>query len=65
MKTPLLASLCVAALALTACDKKPNEAPASSAATTSFRRRPLVALPVEYGGRRREASTARGRGGGP
>lgn len=35
MKTPLLASLCVATLALTACDKKPNEAPASSAATTS------------------------------
>jgi len=31
MKTPFLASLCVAALALTACDKKPNEAPASSA----------------------------------
>ncbi|WP_349928012.1 hypothetical protein ABJ384_13815 [Acinetobacter sp. A1-4-2] len=35
MKTPLLASLCVAALALTACEKKPNEAPASSATTTS------------------------------
>ncbi|CAB1220018.1 hypothetical protein [Acinetobacter bouvetii] len=31
MNKPLLASLCVAALALTACDKKPNEAPASSA----------------------------------
>ncbi|MFH7765972.1 hypothetical protein [Acinetobacter sp. BSP-28] len=35
MKTPLLASLCVATLALTACDKKPNEAPASSAATSA------------------------------
>ena len=34
MKKSLLASLCVAALALTACDKKTNEAPASSATTT-------------------------------
>ena len=33
MKKSLLASLCVAALALTACDKKTNEAPASSATT--------------------------------
>lgn len=30
MKKRLLASLCFAAMALTACDKKPNEAPASS-----------------------------------
>ncbi len=30
MKKRLLASLCFSAMALTACDKKPNEAPASS-----------------------------------
>lgn len=35
MKKSLLASLCVAALALTACDKKTNEAPASSATTST------------------------------
>jgi ATP-dependent Lon protease len=35
MKKSLLASLCVAALALTACDKKTNEAPASSATSTA------------------------------
>lgn len=36
MKKRLLASLCVAAFALTACDKKPNEAPVATENSTSM-----------------------------
>lgn len=46
MKKSLLASLCVAALALTACDKKTNEAPASSATSTTTTSTSTTTQPV-------------------
>ena len=46
MKKRLLASLCFATLALTACDKKTNEAPASSSTTSSAVSTPASTQPA-------------------
>ena len=46
MKKRLLASLCFAAMALTACDKKPNEAPASSSTSSAVSTSPASTQPA-------------------
>lgn len=46
MKKRLLASLCFAAMALTACDKKPNEAPASSSTSSAVSTPPASTQPA-------------------
>ena len=46
MKKRLLASLCFATLALTACDKKTNEAPASSSTSSSAVSTPASTQPA-------------------